>query len=547
MIEINFNNVYKRFTSKNILDGVSFEVQTGEIVGIIGNNGCGKSTILNIINKDENVTSGSVTLKSKSKIGYLKQNVEDNVEKTVREILNDSLKDILDMEKKLLDLELKMEKASVEEIEKLVIKYNNIQDQFILKDGYSISKKLGKIINGFKLEKLLDIRYDRLSGGEKRIVSLASIILQNPDVILLDEPTNHLDIETLEWFENYLINMKKTILIVSHDRYFLDKVVNKIILIEKGTCEIYNGNYSYYEEEHEKRIMLEFEKYKTQVKKIDAMKEAIKKLKEYGRRAAPEGDKFFKRAASIQKRLDKMIILEKPTANKEINLKFDVDSRSGKDVLRISKKNIYVEDKLLIKEISMNILYGEKVCIIGKNGTGKTTFIKYLIDLIEKNKSDPLIKLGTNIKIGYIAQEITFINPKQTIYEYTRSFFEGEDNVLRSALFKFHFFDDDIKKKVENLSGGEKVRLKLFEIIQKNSNFLIFDEPTNHIDIETRNILEDAIKDYSGTFLCISHDRYFINKLITKIYAIEDCKMKMYIGNYDDYKRICYNRGGDVK
>ena len=537
MIEINFNKVCKNFGFGNVLDNVSFEIKTGEIVALIGNNGAGKSTILNIISKLENVNSGTVTLRNGSKIGYLKQIIEEDYDSTVRDVLNRSLKDILDMEKRLFDLELEMEKANEFEINKLVIKYTNLQNKFIVLDGYSASKRLGKVIKGFKLDHLLDSKYNNLSGGEKRIVSLAALMLENPDIILLDEPTNHLDIDTLEWFEDYLKSIKKTILIVSHDRYFLDRVVNKIILLEKGICDIYCGNYSYYEEEHEKRIMIEFENYKNQVKKIEAMKEAIKRLKEYGRRADPEGGMFFRRAASIQKRLDKMELLDKPKNDKDISLKFDIDKRSGKDVIIIKNKDLYIGERLLIKKINMNIFFGDKACIIGKNGTGKTTLIKELINYINNNISDEKIKIGSNINLGYIPQEILFDNPKQTIYEYSRRFFDGEEHILRSALFNFHFFGEDINKRIEKLSGGEKVRLKLFELIQKNANFLIFDEPTNHIDIETRTILEDAIKDFNGTFLCISHDRYFINKIVNKIYAIEDCKLNYYIGNYDNYKQ----------
>ena len=537
MIEISFNKVYKNFGFGNVLDGVSFEIKTGEIVALIGNNGAGKTTILNIISKDENVTDGLVTIRNGSKVGYLKQIVEENNNKTVREVLNDSLKDIFEMEEKLFELEMKMEQASPEEINKLVIKYTNLQDKFILRDGYQVSKRLGKIVKGFKIEKLLDTEYNNLSGGEKRIVSLAALILENPDIILLDEPTNHLDIETLEWFEEYLKSIKKTVLIVSHDRYFIDSVANKIFFLEKGGCEIYHGNYTYFEEEHEKRIMIEFENYKTQEKKIEAMKESIKRLKEYGRRAAPEGGMFFRRAASIQKRLDKMVLLEKPKNNKELNISFNIDRRSGNDVLIINKKDLYIKERLLIKRIIMNIYYGEKVCIIGKNGTGKSTLIKHIMKVYENNIEDSTIKIGTNIKIGYIPQEIKFNNDNQTVFEYVRNFFLGEDNILRSSLFNFHFFDDDIAKKISKLSGGEKVRLKLFELIQKNANFLIFDEPTNHIDIETRTILEDALKEYKGTLLCISHDRYFINKIINKIYAIDNLQMKEYIGNYNDYKR----------
>lgn len=537
MIEINFNKVYKNFGFGNILDGVSFEIQTGEIVALIGNNGEGKSTILNIINKDENITDGTVTIRNGSKIGYLKQIVEKEDNTTVRDILNRSLKEIFDMEEKLFDYEIKMEKATPDELDKLIVKYTNLQDRFIEKDGYAVHKKLGKVVKGFKIEHLLDMNYNNLSGGEKRIVSLASLILEEPDILLLDEPTNHLDIDTLEWFEDYLKSIKKTILIVSHDRYFLDRVTTKIFYLERGTIDIYHGNYTYFEEEKEKRIMIEFENYKNQQKKIEAMKEAIKRLKEFGQKASPTGGEiFFKRAASIQKRLDKMDVIEKRKENKELNLDFSITHRSGKDVLKIKNKDLYIEDRLLIKSIHLDLEYGDKTCIIGKNGTGKSTLIKYIMNLYNSDIIDENIKLGSNIKIGYIPQEITFEDNNKTLYEYARYIFEGEDRLLRSKLFNFHFFNNDLLKKVGTLSGGEKVRLKLFELMEKNSNFLILDEPTNHIDIETRTILEDALLSYKGTLLFISHDRYFINKIANKVYDINNQRMTLYLGNYDYYK-----------
>ena len=537
MIEINFNKVYKNFGFGDVLKGVSFEIQTGEIVALVGNNGEGKSTILNIINKDEKETSGLVTIRNGSKIGYLKQIIEKDDDTTVEDILNNSLKEIFDIEQRLFDYELKMENASPEELNKIIVKYTNLQDKFIQKDGYSVHKKLGKIIKGFKIEHLLKTKYNNLSGGEKRIVSLASLILEDPDILLLDEPTNHLDIDTLEWFEDYLKSIKKTVLIVSHDRYFLDRVVNKIIYLENGEAELYFGNYSYFEEEKEKRIMIEFENYKNQQKKIEAMKESIKRLKEYGRRASPSGGEiFFRRAASIQKRLDKMDVLEKRTNSKDINLDFKIDKRSGNEILRIRKKDLYIGDRLLIKRIFMDVDYKDKVCIIGPNGSGKSTLIKNIINNYNEGIEDENMRLGSNIKIGYIPQEITFEDPNKTIYEYARYIFDGEDNLLRSKLFNFHFFDNDLSKKIGVLSGGEKVRLKLFELILKNSNFLILDEPTNHIDIETRTVLEDALKAYQGTILFISHDRYFINKLANKIYDIRNNEIKLYLGNYDYYK-----------
>ena len=536
MIEINLNKVYKNFGYRDILKNVSFEVKTGEIVALIGNNGEGKSTILNLISRDENPSSGMVTIRNGAKIGYLKQIITMEESIKVFDLLKRSLKELNDMEEKLFEYELKMESSSGEELNKLIEKYTNLQEKFIAKDGYSKDKKLGKIIKGFKLDNLLENDYNTLSGGEKRIVNLACLILEEPDILLLDEPTNHLDIDTLEWFEDYLKSIKKTVIIVSHDRYFLDRVVNKIILLEKGEIDIYYGNYSYYEEEKEKRIMIEFENYKNQQKKIEAMKESIKRLKEYGRRAAPEGGMFFRRAASIQKRLDKMVVLEKKNYQNNMNLNFNMDKRSGNDVLRIINKDISIGDRLLIKRLNIDIKYGDRACIIGKNGTGKSTLIKYIMNLYNDNNIDDKVKLGSNLSIGYIPQEITFDNEEKTILEFARDVTDVEENILRSKLFNFHFFDDEILKRINVLSGGEKVRLKIFELLQKDYNLLIFDEPTNHIDIETRTILEEALKEYKGTIIFISHDRYFINKIATKIYEIKDNNVTLYLGNYDYYK-----------
>ena len=535
MIEINFNKVTKDFGYGKVLDNISFEIKTGEIVAIVGANGEGKSTILNLINKDEVPTSGEITIRNGSKIGYLKQIVVDEKDLTVRDILDNSVKEIKDIEEKLLEYELKMEKASNEELNKLIIKYTNLQDKFINMDGYLLSKRIGKVVNGFKLNDILDTKYNSLSGGEKRIVSLAAIMLKGCDILLLDEPTNHLDIKTLEWFESYLKSTNMTVLIVSHDRYFLDKVTDKIIYLDRGSIDIYFGNYTYFEEEKEKRLMNEFATYKTYEKKVEAMKEAIKRLKEYGRRADPEGGMFFRRAASIEKRLEKMEVVEKPKENKALKLDFSIEKRTGEDVLTIKKKDLYIKDTLLIKRIFMNIYYQDKVCILGDNGTGKSTLIKHLINVIN-GEIDDTIKIGSNVKYGYIPQEIVFDNENDTIFEYTRRFYLDEDDKLRSALFHFHFFGDEINKKIVKLSGGEKVRLKLFELIERKANFLILDEPTNHIDIETRTVLEDALKEYKGTLLFVSHDRYFINKVANKVYAIDNNEIKLYLGNYDYYK-----------
>lgn len=536
MIEININKVKKSFGFDIVLNEVSFDINKEERIALIGTNGSGKSTLLKIIAGEEEPDSGSIFIKNGSKIGFLKQIPdleEDNV--TVNDILYRNFKKITDMENKLREYEEKMISISDDKLEILLKKYGKLQEEFYNLGGYEIPLKINKLVGDFKLDKILDSKFNYLSGGEKRIVSLANIMINNPDILLLDEPTNHLDIDRLEWLEDYLNNYKGTILIVSHDRYFLDKVATKIVLLEKGKPEIFHGNYSYYLKENEKRILLEFENYKNQVKMIEEMKKKIKQLQEFGRLAYPGGEPFFKRATSIQKRLDKIELLDKPGVKKALPLTFQFNNRSGKDALVLKNYSLSIQDSLLLKDIDLTITYGEKICLIGKNGTGKTTFIKDIISVYNNTNSE-VIKIGSNVKIGYIPQEIEFVNKNKTVLDLARENFNGEESHLRASLAKFMFYGENVFKKVETLSGGEKIRLKLFELINSEANFLILDEPTNHIDIDTKEILEEALSSYKGTLLFVSHDRYFINKIASKIISIEDKKIVEYIGNYDDYK-----------
>lgn len=527
MIEISLNKINKNYGFKNILNDVSFEIKTNDTIGLIGENGCGKSTILKLINKEENPTEGTISIKKGSTIGYLPQiPIVENDNKTVKEYLYENLQNIIDIGNKIKKHEEQMSNCSQKELQKIIQKYCNLQEKYNDLGGYEIDSKIDKIVAGFKINKLLNKTIKNLSGGEKRIVYLAQLMINNPNILLLDEPTNHLDIETLEWFENYLKKYDGTILIVSHDRYFLDKVTTKTILIENGNNYIFNGNYSYYLKENELRIEKEFKDYKDQQKMIIAMKNKIKKLEEFGRLAFPQGEKFFKRAQSIRKRLEKVEVLNKPIIKKEIPLNFDFDTRSGKKVLSIKDYNLSIDNKILINNINFEINYKDKVCIIGSNGCGKSALIKQIIN------KDNNIDIGNNVNIGYIPQEILF-SDNITILDYCKKFYIGDESHLRSALNKFYFHGPNVFKKVNNLSGGEKVRLKLFELIQNNNNFLILDEPTNHIDIYTKEILEEALNDYNGTVLFISHDRYFINKLANKTLYINNNKLTEYIGNYD--------------
>ena len=448
----------------------------------------------------------------------------------------ESLKDILELEILLK----KYEKQMIDNPNDINIinKYLNTQEKYMQIGGYETNTLIEKISHGLNINHLMDKDFSLLSGGEQKRVTLAAIIIEKPTILLLDEPTNHLDINTIEWLEDYLNKYNGTIVIVSHDRYFLDKVTTKTILIENGKSIVFNGNYTYYLTQNELRIERDFKEYKDQQKLIIAMKKKIKQLEEFGRLAYPTGEMFFRRAENIRKRLAKLEIKDKPITKKELPINFTFDKRSGNDALTINNYDLYIDNKLLIKNINIKVNYGDKICIIGNNGCGKTTLIKQIINSKTSN-----IKIGSNVKLGYIPQQINF-EKEETILEYAHKYFYGEESHLRSALNKFHFYSDNVFKKTTKLSGGEKVRLKLFALIQDKCNFIILDEPTNHIDIYTKETLEESLKEYPGTILFISHDRYFINKLANKTLYINNNTMTEYIGNYNDFikqKNIWYN------
>lgn len=532
MIDINISKVSKSFGFDIVLNNIDITIQKGEKVALIGANGCGKSTILKIIAGKESIDSGTLSIRNNISIGYLSQIPEEN-NILVKDYINIAFKEILELKEKLTKYE---EKLLTDDC-KIITKYINMQEKFSSIGGYEYETKIQKILPVFNItSEMLERNYNTLSGGEKTIISLIRLLLQEPDILLLDEPTNHLDINRMIWLEKTLKNYKGTIVLVSHDRYFLDNIANKIYLLTKRGIEVYHGNYSYYIKESERRLLIELKDYKDQQKQIEKMKESIKKLKEYGKLCGPSGGEiFFRRAASIEKRLEKLEKLDKPEEKKKLNISFDIGTRSGKDVLTINNLNLSYSTKEIFKELNLSIQYQDRLCLVGDNGVGKSTLIKEIL------KGNNNIKLGSNVKIGYIPQEIDFDNINISVLEEARKYFIGPEQNLRSALFKYLFAGENIHKKIKYLSGGEKVRLKLFCLIQDSYNFLILDEPTNHIDIDTREMLEESLKEYNGTILFVSHDRYFINKIATNIVEIKDKEITKYIGNYDDYQEKIRN------
>lgn len=535
MIEIELNKIKKNYGLRNVLDGFSLQLKTGERVALIGQNGSGKSTILKIIAKQESIDSGTINIRSGAKIGILNQIYENEKEDiSVEDFLYKSFEEILKIEKKLNKLETQMStEANTDNLEKLINEYGRTQERFLLIGGYETQEKFNKICSRFYINKdLLEQNYNILSGGEKTRVNLAKLLLTQPDILLLDEPTNHLDIHSLEFLEELILKYKGTVLIVSHDRYFLDKVINKTVLLEDGKENIYYGNYSYFLKEDERRALAQFENYKNQQKQIEKMKESITTLRKFGDLAGNE--MFFKRAKNIEKRLEKMEIIDRVDLNKKaLDLKFNIKNRSGNDVLKIENLEKRFDQKIIFKDANLNLNYGEKVALIGENGSGKSTLIKIILG--QDINFDGKLKLGTAIKFGYISQNIIFEDNDKTVLDY---FLEGNnfsETEARNKLARYGFRKENVFKRVGKLSGGEKVRIILMKLIQKDINFLILDEPTNHIDIDTREILEETLKEYKGTVLFVSHDRFFINAIANRVLNIENHKIKSYYGNYDDF------------
>jgi len=534
MIILDVNKVTKSFGFGELLKDISFSINEAEHVAIVGNNGCGKSTLLKIIAKIEKQDCGLISTKKDAVIEYLEQgDVADSKTGTCVEILNSAFKNLHKIQDELKEYENLLSTESDEEkLNILVKRYCNLQERFNLLGGYEIDLQIDTVVNGLKIDKtLLNREFSSLSGGERTLINMAKILLSKPDLLLLDEPTNHLDLERLEWLENYIKTYKGTIIVVSHDRYFLDKVSEKVIEIEDGKIEIYKGNYSSYLQQKEEKEVREFEIYKVQQKKIEEMEKAIKRLKEWGKLG--NNPDFFRRAKAIQSNLDRLkeIAIDKPKEIKELPIKLTLANRGSNEILRIKNLNLFAGEKQLLNYANCLIENGDKVVILGNNGCGKTTLIKALING-DHAKS---IKLGNNQKIGYLSQIIDFENPNERLLNYFISETGIEEEKSRSILFNFQFYKQDMIKLVKNLSGGEKLRLKLAIMLQQNINFLILDEPTNHIDISTREVLEETLLKFKGTLLFVSHDRFFINKLANKIIEFHNKKLITFDGNYDYY------------
>lgn len=524
------NNISKSFDSKEVLNNCSFHIEDNEKAAIVGINGAGKSTLLKIITGELAADDGIYTLSKDKTMAYLSQHPDISGDKTIYEEMLEVKKDIIDMENKIRDIEAKMDLLSDDELESALNSYSKLTHNFELNNGYSYKSEIVGVLKGLGFsEDFFERKVSTLSGGQKTRVHLSKILLSKPDLILLDEPTNHLDLNSILWLETFLLNYKGAVIIISHDRYFLDKIVTKVIEIENTKATVYSGNYTDYAKKKENLRTAMLKQYINQQKEIKHQEEVIEKLKSFNR------EKSIKRAESREKQLEKLNRIEKPRfIDDEMNLRLTPSVISGNDVLSIEGLSKSFGELMLFEDLSFEIKRGEKVGIIGNNGTGKTTILKMINELIPSDKG--IIKLGTNVEIGYYDQEHHVLNPENTLFDEISDAYPLMTNTeIRNVLASFLFTGDDVFKQIKELSGGERGRVSLAKLMLSNANFLILDEPTNHLDITSKEILENAVNHYEGTILYVSHDRYFINKTATRILELTEKKLVNYLGNYDYY------------
>ena len=523
-------NISKSFGTDEILKNVSFHIEANEKAAIVGINGAGKSTLLKIIMQKETPDTGEVILAKDATIGYLAQYQDVSGHRTIYEEVLDAKQNIIEMEERLRGMETQMNTLTGQELETLLDGYHRLSHEFELLGGYTYRSEVTGILKGLGFsESEFDRQMSELSGGQKTRVSLGKLLVTKPDVLLLDEPTNHLDMESIRWLEGFLMNYKGAVVIVSHDRYFLDRVVTKVVEIFQHQGYVYQGNYTEFAKKKAKIREDLLKQYYNQQREIKHQEEVITKLKSFNR------EKSIKRAESREKMLDKIERLEKPTdENTDIHIVLEPDVTSGNDVLTVEHLRKAFGTHTLFDDLSFEIKRGERVALIGNNGTGKTTILKIINELLLADGGT--IVLGSNVHIGYYDQEHQLLHMEKTIFEEIADDYPQLNHTkIRNVLAAFLFTNDDVFKRIADLSGGERGRVSLAKLMLSDANFLILDEPTNHLDITSKEILESALNQYTGTVFFVSHDRYFINQTATRILELTGQTLVNYIGNYDYY------------
>ena len=524
------NNLKKSYGADIIFDNVSFDLKEGEVVGLLGRNGTGKSTLLKILKGLETPDSGNIQFFKKCSMGYLEQ-IPEYPNMTVQDVLYLPFEKVMSIEKDMRAIEgLLATSLNENDMNKLLEKYGRLQEAFDKNNGYSISSKVEKIKNGLNItEDLSNSIFDKCSGGEKTRVLVAKMLLEEPEILLLDEPTNNLDIKTLEWLEDYIKQYKGSVLVVSHDRYFLDHVIGRVLELDMDGIEEYDGNYSKYIQDKEQRFLERYKAYENNQYITHRMEMQVRRLKSMN-------SQILRGVANkIENRLNKMEKIDKPIFEKKsMRMNEFSGSRSGATLLETVGIAKSFEQKELFSDIDLTIEKGDRIGIIGENGSGKTTLLKILLG--QEMPDDGIIEISSTAKIGYLTQDTSFEDEEKTILEtFIQSFDSMNQGEARNKLASMLFTSDDVYKKIKVLSGGEKIRLKLCILMNQNLNLLVLDEPTNHLDLNSREVLEENLMNYSGTLLFVSHDRYFLEKMTNKIWNLENKQMEVFSGNYDEY------------
>ena len=535
MVVLSCKDISKSYGIQEVLKKVTFSINEGDKVGIIGGNGEGKSTLFKIISKEITQDDGEIFIDKNKTIGYLSQHIDLDIENTIYSEMNSVFKELLDIENRLHTLEIKMaepyDESNANYHEKVIKDYTTLQDLYSHKGGYTYKGEISRVLKGLGfLEEDFNKLIYTLSGGQKTRVSLCKLLLKNPDILLLDEPTNHLDLEAIEWLEEYLKTYKGTVLVISHDRFFLDSVTTNTFEVINGHVNCYNVSYTKFFEQRKKNYETQLKAYNLQQAEIKRQEAIIERFRSFNR------EKSIRAAESREKALEKMDKLEAPDKEKEASkIKFEASVKSGHDVLHIENLSKSYGDYKLFSNLNFDLKRGEKVALIGENGRGKTTLLKIILNSINPDTGKTI--LGTNVNVGYYDQEQSDLNLDKTIIDEVWDEFPTlTTSKLRGVLASFLFTGDDVFKVINTLSGGEKCRINLLKLMLSKSNLLLLDEPTNHLDIMSREALEEALLTYDGTILVISHDRYFLNKVINRILELKEDGVKEYLGNYSYYQ-----------
>ena len=531
MIDISVSNLVKEFEVGNkILNGLTFQVDTGERVGLLGPNGCGKTTLLRILTGVMDYDEGDVVLAPGKRLGLISQIPVYPAGFTVEDVLATAFEPLHRMEEEMTQLATEMAQGNTDPA--VMSRYDKLTAAFEAAGGYDTQTKTNKVCNGLSIPQTMrEQLFDKLSGGEKTRVNLARLILEDTDILLLDEPTNHLDLRATEWLEEYLEKFKGTVLTVSHDRYFLDKVVDRIIEIQEGRAEFYSGNYSFYAVEKERRYEEKLKQYEKEQAKIQQLEKAAEQLRTW---AYSGMDKTFKRAQSMEKRIERMRVTDRPKKERKMEVRFGEREFRGDEVLTIKNLKKSFGDRTLFSDVNLEVAGGERIALLGDNGTGKSTLIKILMG--EEEPDSGKLRLGPTVKIGYLPQIIHFSHPERNLVDTMLYDLDCTAQTARNRLAAFKFRGEDVFKPVSALSGGEQSRLRLGMLMDAKINLLILDEPTNHLDIQSREWIEEAVEEYEGNLLFVSHDRYFIERFASRIWLLEDGHITDFKGTYEEFQ-----------